>query len=70
MFFVFLSIMQYNGFYTIKHNTSCVNYIYIYIYMSVCVFFFFHSMSSIELVIFSGIYKHTKSLINNYLQNM
>ena len=44
--------------------------LYIYIYMSVCVFFFFHSMSSIELVIFSGIYKHTKSLINNYLQNM
>ena len=39
----------------------CELYIYIYIY--VCVFFF-HSMSSIELVIFSGIYKHTKSLIN------
>ena len=34
-----------------------------YIYICVCVFFFY-SMSSIELVIFSGIYKHTKSLIN------
>ena len=46
----------------------CELYIYIYIYE--CVYFFFQSMSSIELVIFSGIYKHTKSLINNYLQNM
>ena len=38
--------------------------LYIYIYIYECVYFFFHSMSSIELVIFSGIYKHTKSLIN------